>query len=323
MGVSKQKSGSQVAADLSKEIKGKIILTTGVSPGGLGSRFVETIAQFQPALLILAGRSQSKLQETQSRLSTDVNSRLLLLDLSSQEQIRKAAKEVLMYSESIDVLVNNAGIMATPYGKTKDGIEMQFGCNHIGHFLFTNLIISKLQKSNDHDEPARIINVSSDGYRLGPVRFQDYNFQDGAYYEQWKAYGQSKSANMLFTVELAKRLKSRNILSFSLHPGVIKTNLSSNLDTLSFQNLFTLDKQLGFAHRYKDDGSFTYLTLDEGVATHIFAAFQPDLQKFNGRYLESCRVLPLDEVHCWGRDAIEAEKLWKLSEETVNQSFQY
>lgn len=158
------------------QIRGKTILTTGVSPNGLGAAFVETLAKFQPKLLILAGRDAAKAALTAEAISTTspgIQTRVLELDLGSQVQIRKAAEEVNAYEETIDVLVNNAGVMACPYSTTTDGLEHQFGTNHIGHFLFTNLILGKILATGPG---ARVISVSSDGYRLGPVRFDDYDF---------------------------------------------------------------------------------------------------------------------------------------------------
>lgn len=184
--------------DLSSEIEGKVVLITGVSPGSLGAFFVSTVAKHSPKLIILASRDFSKLQAVVAAITADpaspqVATRLLKLDLASQAQIRQAAKEVLAYAENIDVLVNSAGVMATPYGTTADGLEMQFGANHIGHFLFTNLIMPKLLTS-----PApRVVSVTSDGHRLSPIRWDDYGFQGGKTYEKWRAYGQSKTANML------------------------------------------------------------------------------------------------------------------------------
>ena len=135
------------------------------------------LAHQQPELLILAGRSLSKLQATDAALrsaSPSVRTRLLELDLSSQKQVRKAAEEVNSYVEPIDRLINNAAIMAVPYSTTEDGIEAQFGTNHIGHFLFTNLIMKKLLAAKDG---ARVVNVSSLGHKRGPVRYDDYNFK--------------------------------------------------------------------------------------------------------------------------------------------------
>jgi NAD(P)-dependent dehydrogenase (short-subunit alcohol dehydrogenase family) len=143
--------------------------------------------------------------------------RILALDLASQTQIRKAAKEVLAYPEEcIDVLVNSAGIMAGPYRTTEEGIEAQFGSNHIGHFLFTNLIMSKLLIA----KAPRVVNVASDGHRFSGVRFEDPSFGGGKVYDQWEAYGQRKTANILFSRALAEKLGSRGLTAYSLHPGV-------------------------------------------------------------------------------------------------------
>ena len=174
-------TGDEVASICSNAIKGKIILVDGISPGGLGAEFVLTIAKHAPALIILAARDISKAEETAAAIKAIAPkqpTRLLQLDLSSQAKIREAAKEVNSYSDvdHIDVLVNNAGVMGGPYRQTADGIELQFGSNHIGHFLFTNLIINKLITENG-DKPARVVNVSSKGHLLSPIRFDDWNFE--------------------------------------------------------------------------------------------------------------------------------------------------
>lgn len=172
-------TGAEVAADCAVSIKDKVVLITGVSPSGLGAAFALTIAKHAPRLLILAGRSISNAEKTAADIAAvapSVSTRILKLDLSSQRQVREAAREVNDYQEQIDVLMNNSGIMAVPFELTEDGIESQFGTNHIGHFLFTNLILNKLASSADGKQAARIVNVSSSGYRLSPIRFEDWNF---------------------------------------------------------------------------------------------------------------------------------------------------
>ena len=168
-------TGTQVAADLSSQISGKVILTTGVSPGGLGGEFVTKIAAHNPKLLILASRNLAKAQqvtEAISAVSPNVKTRLLELDLANMASVRKAAGEVMAYTDvpAIDALVLNAGIMAVPYNKTADGLESQFGANHIGHFLFVNLIVDKVLSAQDG---GRVVSVSSVGHRIGPVNFSD------------------------------------------------------------------------------------------------------------------------------------------------------
>jgi len=172
-------TGTEVAADTAASIKDKVVLITGVSPGSLGAVFAVTIAKHEPRLLILAGRNTSKTENTAAELAIvvpSVSTRILKLDLSSQSQVRDAAREVNGYQEQIDVLVNNSGIMAVPFQLIEDGIESQFATNHIGHFLLTNLIVNKLKTSSDGKPASRIVNISSNGYRLSPIRFDDWNF---------------------------------------------------------------------------------------------------------------------------------------------------
>ncbi|GLA65073.1 hypothetical protein AtubIFM56815_002951 [Aspergillus tubingensis] len=268
---SSQTSAEQVAQDCQNAIANKTVLVTGVSPGGLGAEFAKVIAIHGPSLLILASRDIAKAQQTAQEIADiapGVPTRLLELDLRSQAQVRIAAKEVLTYKEDIDVLVNNAGVMASPFSLTDDGIESQFATNHVGHFLFTNLIMEKLVIPG---KSCRIVNVSSNGHLLSPVRFHDWNFDEGRNYDPWLAYGQSKSANMLFSVSLAQKLGSKGLVSVSLHPGTINTNLA------------------------------------RGDWNEMF---------------ESLVVKP-EEVRSWARDLIEAERLWKLTEDIVGEAFEY
>ncbi|KAK3045612.1 hypothetical protein LTR09_012820 [Extremus antarcticus] len=205
------------------------VLITGVSPGGLGAETARVICRHQPGLVILAGRDLTKVGQTQEAIrgeSPAVRTGLLELDLGVQADVRKAANELNGYKEEIDCLINNAGIMAVPFRLNPDGIESQFGTNHIGPFLFTNLIMEKLLAAKDG---ARVVNVSSAGHRRERIRFHDFNFEDGTSYDKWKAYGQSKTANMLFSVALADRLGRLGLRSFSLYPGRIPTNIAQGV----------------------------------------------------------------------------------------------
>ncbi|SMY26915.1 unnamed protein product [Zymoseptoria tritici ST99CH_1A5] len=169
--------GTDLAQDLAPYIAGKTLLITGVSPGGHGAFFAETISSLEQGLklLILASRSLSKLKGTQDKIrsiNSKVEVRPLVLDLQSFDSVRAAAKEVIAQTEHIDVLVNNAGVMAPPYSKTIDGFESTFQTNHLSPFLFTNWIMEKLMSALEQ----RVVIVSSNGYRLGHVRYNDYNF---------------------------------------------------------------------------------------------------------------------------------------------------
>ena len=173
-------TADELVKDLSQHINGKIILTTGVSPGSLGATFVDSIIRAQPALLILAGRDSTKLRRTAEAITTtrpQAQIRLLQLDLGSLDNVRKCAAEVNAWDDvsRIDVLVNSAGIMATDFALSRDGYESHLATNHLGHFLFTNLIMNKILASRS----PRVVNVSSDGHRLHPIRWGDYNFRVG------------------------------------------------------------------------------------------------------------------------------------------------
>ena len=170
-------TAEEVATALSSIISDKTILVTGVLPGGLGAHFVTVVLEHHPKLLILADRSGPKFAEHVATLQAahpDVAIRALEIDLSSQAEIRKAAAEVLSWSEPIDVLVNNAGVMATSYRKTAEGIELDFGINYVGHFLFTNLIMPKLLESKSGP---RVVNVASTGHHFTDIRWNDINFE--------------------------------------------------------------------------------------------------------------------------------------------------
>jgi NAD(P)-dependent dehydrogenase (short-subunit alcohol dehydrogenase family) len=244
----------ELVTDYAPLIKGKVILTTGVSSGSLGGFFVQSIAKAKPEWLILAARNADKLAQMAAEITKaqpEVKVRTLQVDLGSLKSVRDAAAQVNSWDDIpvIDVLVNNAGIMAVDYKLSPDGFESHLATNHLGPFLFTNLIIKKIVAAK---EP-RIVVVSSDGHRLNPFRFDDYNFdvgrsmtarypprtsgtltkttQDGKTYNRWYAYGQSKTANMLLAISLAQKLGIKyNLQAFSLHPGVIWTNLGNHLD---------------------------------------------------------------------------------------------
>jgi NAD(P)-dependent dehydrogenase (short-subunit alcohol dehydrogenase family) len=183
---SQDTTGEQVAEDLKANITGKTILVTGTTPKGLGAAFATIIAKHQPQCIILATRDLAKAEEAAQDVlaaGPSVRVRCVELDLSSMQQVRKAAAEIKSFGEKIDVIVNNAGIMAVPYAKTVDGLERQFGTNHIGHFLLTNLLLPDMLA---RDAPLRVINVSSNGYRYSGVRFGDHTF-DVRTYQSCKA----------------------------------------------------------------------------------------------------------------------------------------
>lgn len=164
----------ELVADYADLINGKVVLVTGVTSGSLGGFFAQCVAKGKPSTIILAARNAEKLAKAAAEIATPgVHVRTLEVDLGSLQSVRDAAAQVNSWDVlAIDVLVNNAGIMAVDFKLTGDGFESQFATNHLGPFLFTNLIMKKLQAAK---EP-RVVNVSSDGHRLSPIRFHDYNF---------------------------------------------------------------------------------------------------------------------------------------------------
>ncbi|OJJ77392.1 hypothetical protein ASPBRDRAFT_70814 [Aspergillus brasiliensis CBS 101740] len=318
MSFSAQSTSEEVCHVLAEYIRGSRVLITGVTLGSIGGEAALQISRHAPALLVLAGRDLQNLQATENaikRETPDANTRLLILDLSSQQSVRKAAAEVNSYPERIDRLINNAGVMAAPYTTTPEGVELQFGINHIGHFLFTNLILGRMMSG---ESTVRVVNVSSAGHKRGPVRFEDLNFQDGKCYDKWQAYGQSKTANMLFSVSLAEKAGGKGVESFSLYPGRRETGIGRHLKPEEWVNA-------GWKHedgRINDDPKLNWRTASQGAATLIVAAYDPSISDKNGSYMVNNQVNNGEAVD-YALDPGNAERLWKLSEEIVGQKFEY
>ncbi|RAK99431.1 NAD(P)-binding protein [Aspergillus ibericus CBS 121593] len=318
MSLSASSTSEDVCQYLADQIKGSKVLMTGVSPGSIGAHAALHLSRHRPALLVLAGRTLSALQATEHAIKSetpDANTRLLILDLSSQESVRKAAAEVSEYPEGIDRIINSAGVMAAPYGLTREGVEMQFGINHIGHFLLTNLILPELMRKSGR---VRVVNVSSLGHKRGPVRFEDPGFHNGKCYDKWQAYGQSKTANILFSVSLAEKLGGKGVESFSLYPGRIVTGIGRHLKPEEWV-------KTGWKHEdgsIVDDPKLNWRTPTQAAATLIVAAYDRTISDKNGSYMVNNQVNN-DEAAGYALDPDNAERLWKLSEEIVGQKFEY
>jgi len=207
------------------KLDGKTVVITGANTG-IGKETAIDLAK-RNARVILACRSQEKGKKAEvyvRRESGNENVHFRLLDLSSFTSIRKFAKEVLEEESRIDILINNAGVMYCPYTETEDGFETQFGVNHLGHFLLTNLLLDRIKKAPE----GRIVNVSSLGHTLAKgLNLDTINSKDK--YNPYDAYHKSKLANVLFTKALAKRLEGTSVTTNSLHPGVVDTELGRHL----------------------------------------------------------------------------------------------
>ena len=288
------------------ELGGRHFMITGAT-SGLGAESARALAA-HGATVTMLGRDDKKLEAAQARVREqvpDADLRSGKVDLADLGSVRAFAGDYLDSGESIDVLINNAGVMACPQGSTKDGFEMQFGTNHVGHFLLTNLLLPALQQG---DEP-RIVNLSSGAHGMSDFQLADPNFEQTDY-DPWIAYGSSKTANVLFTRELARRHDGQ-ILALAVHPGIIETELARHLPEGALEQ---------FRDRMK--------TVQAGAATQTWAATGPELAAHSGSYLADCGVgvigAPTEQngVHEYAYDADNARELWGLSERLVEQSFE-
>ncbi|XP_024859457.1 retinol dehydrogenase 14-like isoform X2 [Kryptolebias marmoratus] len=238
-------------------------------------------------------RANNTAEDVRKRSGND-NVVVKKLDLASLTSVRQLAKDVLANEERLDVLINNAGVMSCPQWKTEDGFEMQFGVNHLGHFLLTNCLLDLLKKST----PSRIVNVSSLAHERGQIYFDDINQEKN--YNPWKSYAQSKLANVLFTRELAHRLQGTGVTAYSLHPGVILTELGRHL--LPTIPLWKRTMYKAFAFFIKNP--------TEGAQTTIYCAVEETLQNESGLYYSDCAHKTAAPQ---GLDDEAAKRLWDLS----------
>ena len=308
---------------LDHDLTGRHFMITGAS-SGLGEESSRALAQAGATVTMLA-RNQSKLDKAIERIKSTNPSAVLktgIADLSDQQSIRDYAQGFLATGEIIDVLINNAGVMVCPFGKTADGIEMQFGTNHIGHFLLTNLLMPAILAGAN----PRIVNLSSAGHTHSDVNLDDPNFEKSEY-NAWESYGRSKSANIHFTQEIVRRYGDR-IQSFAVHPGVIMTELGRHL-TPELMNEMTerVKSRATSSSEAKETGALPFKSVEAGAATQVWASVTENLSENNGAYLGDCQVgveggnpsesgyLP----YIFNKDTAEA--LWSLSEKLVKQEF--
>ncbi|MBN3277866.1 RDH13 dehydrogenase, partial [Polyodon spathula] len=251
-------------------LDGKTVLITGANIG-IGKETAQDLAR-RGARVIMACRDMDKASEAAEEIRQKTgNGNVVIkkLDLASLESVRHLAEEIQHEEERLDLLINNAGIMMCPKWKTEDGFEMQFGVNHLGHFLLTNSLLDLLKKSS----PSRIINVSSLAHEKGQIHFDDINLDKD--YDPYKSYRQSKLANVLFTRELAHRLQGAGVTANSLHPGVVNTALGRHISPT-----IALWKRIIFA-------PFILLLLKtpwQGAQTTIHCAVAEELEHTSGLY---------------------------------------
>jgi NAD(P)-dependent dehydrogenase (short-subunit alcohol dehydrogenase family) len=296
------------------DLKGKLALVTGAS-GGLGAETARALAS-KGARVVITARDVAKGEQAAQGIRASTGNdgiEVEELELGSLASIRSFADRFLARHDAVQILVNNAGVMACPFGKTADGFELQFGTNHLGHFLMTGLITPTLLRG----APARVVSVSSRGHHMSPVVFDDIHF-DRRPYDKWSSYGQSKTANILLAVELERRLGSRGVHANSIHPGTIATDLARHMDREDFE----------LVRKRQPGGRMRLKSVEAGAATTVYTATAPELEGRGGLYLEDCGVANVDDaedaaggVRSYAIDPDAAKRLWSISEEMVEQNF--
>ena len=304
-------------------LQGKRILVTGVS-AGLGVETARSLAA-HGAHVVGAARDLTKAEAATAQVRADAAKgrfELVELDLANLKSVRSCADGLLAKAEPFDVVIANAGVMATPLGHTADGFETQFGTNHLGHFVLVNRIASLMRTGS------RLINLSSSGHRYANVDLDDPNFERTPYVP-FVAYGRSKTANILFAVAFDERHRDRGVRAAAVHPGGIYTELGRHLGPGGLQSrIEEINQQL----TAEGQAPFQPKTIPQGAATSVWAGVVAPAAAVGGTYCENChvgRVVPDDVsisatsegVRGYALDPKMAAALWKKSEEMVGESF--
>jgi NAD(P)-dependent dehydrogenase (short-subunit alcohol dehydrogenase family) len=297
------------------DLSGKTIVITGGS-AGLGVETARVLAK-QGARIVSVVRDLAKGQKAADEIRERVPGaeiEMAELDLFDLDSVRRGADDIARRFPRIDRLINNAGVMACPLNRTREGLDTQLGTNHLGHFVLTARLIENVIAG----APSRIINLSSGGHRMSPIRFEDPFFEKEEY-AKFAAYGQAKTANVLFSVELDRRYKDRGVRSVAVHPGAIHTELGRHMTQDDFKDL------LGGRPQAKP---MEFKELEQGAATTVWAATTSDLDDQGGVYCEDCGVAAVIEeptvslgVMSWAVDPEAARRLWTLSEEWSGEQF--
>lgn len=294
------------------DLSGKVAVVTGATTG-LGLETARTLAA-GGAEVVLCGRTAKKCEAAVGAISETVSAAMLstaVFDLADLSTVRAGAASILEQHPVIHLLVNNAGVMFTPEGRTAQGFETQFGTNHLGHFVLTNHLLPALRAGS----PARIVNLSSAGHHSGQIRWDDLHFEAESY-DKFEAYGQSKTANILFSVELDRRLAGTGVRANAVHPGMIITDLARHMDS---DDLVELQRRA--AERVASGagpGLPEFKSVQQGAATSVWAAVSADMADVGGAYCENASISVAAD---YATDVNYAARLWSVSEQLVGESF--
>jgi NAD(P)-dependent dehydrogenase (short-subunit alcohol dehydrogenase family) len=296
------------------DLSGKVCVITGAS-SGLGRESARALAA-AGAHVILAARNQEALARTAQWIRAEVpgaRTSTVQLDLTALAGVRSAASVIGDMVPAIHVLMNNAGVMFTPFGRTRDGFELQSATNHFGHFELTRLLVPQLAAAVD----ARVVILSSGGHVMGDVDFEDPTWERKEY-DKFVAYGASKTANILHAKEADRRLRGLGIRAYAVHPGTVATALARYMSRADFSRLREYAAAGTAARREGTDGFLDFTTPDRGAATQVWAAVSPELAGHGALYLEDCRVS--EAVAPYARDEQRAADWWTLSEKLCDRS---
>lgn len=306
------------------DLTGKIAIVTG-GYSGIGVETVRGLKAAGARVIVLA----RDLNRAEAALAEVGDVEIEPMDLMDPVSIDAFAERFLQTGSPLHLLINSAGIMASPLMRDARGYEAQFATNHLGHFQLTTNLLPALRKADG----ARAVSVSSWGHRRSPVNFEDPNFERREY-EAWAAYGQSKTANILFAVELDEQEKGNGVRAFSLHPGsIVETNLGKHLSQDDLKALGVIDAE----GKPVLDPSRNMKTVSQGAATSLWCAVSSQLDGMGGVYCENCEVaFPVPEenqenpgsatsgnmlgVMPYAVDAENAARLWHLSEQLLGRS---
>lgn len=290
------------------DLSGRRILITGVS-SGLG---LETARA-------LAAHGADVVGTVRDPARAEGNMEMITLDLASLASVRTAADALIADGRRFDAVIANAGVMATPFERTVDGFEGQFGTNHLGHFTLINRIVPLL------NDGARVVVLSSAAHRFSDVDLADPNF-DETPYDTWTAYGRSKTANVLFAVEFDRRFKDRGIRAAAVHPGGADTGLKRYMTQADMDAMVARINSIAKAQTGAP--AFKLKTIPQAAATSVWAAAVADADTIGGHFLQDCAVAPLAHAEVIGPgvreyaiDPDSAKALWIKSEELVGERF--
>lgn len=289
------------------DLSGQVILITGGTTG-LGKESARALGA-AGATVIITARTEEKGRIAVEQLTDSVpegDFSFGVVELGSLTSVRAFTDRFMVEHSRLDVLLANAGIMAVPFGRTEEGFELQFGTNHLGHFVLINRLMPLLLSS----APSRIVNLSSAGHFASGIRWDDPNFETTEY-SKMEAYGQSKTANILFTTELERRYGDRGVHAWAVHPGMVMTELARSFTKDDFGDLAARAKKSGMKMP-------TLVNVDVGASTQVWACASDEALERPGSYLaDRTFAIPSD----YANDPELAQRLWEMSETFVGETF--